>query len=104
MGDHDVRLIHDERDRSEIAQRIVRELRVERRIEREADVPEQERVTVGADFATISVPITLPAPPRLSMTNVWRNACDRLSASTRAAMSVPPPAANGTTRRTGRVG
>jgi len=51
----------------------------------------------GAARATASVPITVPAPGRFSTTAVTFWARPICSASTRATMSAPPPAARGTT-------
>ena len=45
-----------------------------------------------------------PAPARLSTMNCWPKALVSSGASARARMSVVPPAANGTTMRTGLVG
>src|SRR5947209_3424800 len=45
-----------------------------------------------------------PAPALFSTTNCWPNSSDTFAATTRARMSVVPPAANGTTNFTGRVG
>src|SRR4051812_12575305 len=45
-----------------------------------------------------------PAPARFSTTTGWANAAARRSATRRAKMSVEPPGANGTTRRTGFAG
>src|SRR3954454_12256122 len=45
-----------------------------------------------------------PAPALFSTTNCWPNSSDIFAATTRARMSVVPPAANGTTNRTGRAG
>jgi hypothetical protein len=49
--DHeDVRLHRDERDRREVALRVVGEALVELGVEREADVAEEQGVTVGRRF------------------------------------------------------
>src|SRR6478609_2648130 len=52
----------------------------------------------------MSAPTLPPAPARLSTMNCWPNALDSSGAIARARMSVVPPAANGTTMRTGLVG
>src|ERR1700712_5351870 len=44
-----------------------------------------------------------PAPGLFSTTNCWPNSSEILAATTRARMSVVPPAANGTISLTGRV-
>src|SRR5262245_34572035 len=48
--------------------------------------------------------MTLPAPPRLSITICWPRLSLIFGATMRAMMSVLPPGANGTIRRTGRTG
>jgi len=58
----------------------------------------------GTAFATVSVPLRLPAPGRLSTTIVCPSASPTRCATMRAARSVDPPALCGTMRRTGRVG
>jgi len=45
-----------------------------------------------------------PPPPLFSTTRVWPSAWPAFSAMTRAMMSVVPPAAKGTIRRTGLAG
>src|SRR5574341_2427390 len=45
-----------------------------------------------------------PPPPRLSTTTVCPRLSVSLSATPRATVSIPPPAASGTIRRTGRAG
>jgi len=45
-----------------------------------------------------------PAPALFSTMNCWPNSSETLAATTRAKMSVVPPAANGTTSLTGRDG
>src|SRR3954468_20579190 len=47
----------------------------------------------------------MPEPPaRLSMTTVWFHASPSLVPTARATMSLAPPVANGTTKRTGFAG
>ena len=58
----------------------------------------------GGDLATMSVPITVLPPARLSTTTDCPHISFSFCASTRAMMSVLPPAANGTTSRTGLAG
>src|SRR5262244_1120515 len=60
--------------------------------------------TTGSDRATISLPILVPAPPLFSMTTCWPQIFESCSVTTRATMSVGPPAANGTMKRTTRLG
>src|SRR6187399_1186693 len=50
------------------------------------------------------MPISPPAPPRLSTTNCWPRYSESLFENWRAVMSLPPPGANGTTTRTGLAG
>src|SRR6266705_219421 len=56
------------------------------------------------DLAAISIPIIWPAPGRLSTTNCCPSDSESFCASARAMMSVPPPAAEGTMKRTGFAG
>ncbi len=55
------------------------------------------------DWATFFAPIVPPAPPRFSITMVAPRCLDMTCASSRATLSVGPPAANGTTAETGRL-
>src|SRR6266849_10708499 len=55
----------------------------------------------AGDLAAISIPIIWPAPGRLSTTNCCASDSESFCASARAMMSVPPPAAEGTMKRTG---
>jgi len=50
------------------------------------------------------VPMMVPAPGLFSTTTGWPQRVDSWSAIRRPTMSVAPPGANGTIRRTGRVG
>ncbi len=59
---------------------------------------------LGVAFATRSVPITVPAPGRLSATTGWPHFSPSRAPSSRAMMSPPPPGAYGTTMRTGDAG
>jgi len=69
------------------------------------EVPIRSRVyPSGRVFMTTSVPTLLPAPGLFSMTNCWPRRSDSHWPIRRAMMSVDPPAANGTTMRTGRAG
>src|SRR5512138_3090038 len=58
----------------------------------------------GADFATRSVPTTVPAPGRFSTTTGWPQTSCIFAARRRPMMSVAPPGGNGTIIRTGFVG
>ena len=58
----------------------------------------------GTAWAAIAVPSVLPAPGRLSTRPCWPNESWNICATKRAAMSLPPPGANGTMMRIGRVG
>jgi hypothetical protein len=58
----------------------------------------------GAAAESISSAIWLPAPGRLSTTNVCPNASPSFTDKARVTVSMPPPAASGTTVRTGRLG
>src|SRR5712691_2132514 len=58
----------------------------------------------AGDLAASSMPIIWPAPGRLSTTNCWPSDSESLCATERAMMSVPPPAAEGTMKRTGFAG
>src|SRR5580700_6620022 len=50
------------------------------------------------------MPMLLPAPDRFSMKTCWPHMAESLSATVRATISVGPPAATGTTMRTGLAG
>ena len=65
---------------------------------------EQEGVAVRHPFFTASVPIMPPAPPRFSITTGWPSCWPIGSATSRAQISVAPPAGSGTTMRIGRFG
>ena len=58
----------------------------------------------GAALATSAAPLLPPAPGLLSTMKGWPNAFCSSGASARARMSVVPPAAKGTTMRTGLLG
>src|SRR2546422_9256252 len=58
----------------------------------------------GGALARISVPITLPAPGRLSAITGWPRAAASFAPTARDKRSVVPPAANGTMIRIGLVG
>jgi hypothetical protein len=47
----------------------------------------------GADLATKLAPMAVPAPGRLSITNGLPSRCSSRRPSSRAMVSVPPPAA-----------
>ena len=65
------------RHRRDVADEIEIELVVERRVDRVADVDQEQRIAVrlGAR-TTASVAILLPAPGRFSMTNGWPSRSD----------------------------
>src|SRR5947207_4472945 len=58
----------------------------------------------GGALATISVPITLPAPGRLSVITGWPSAAASFAPTARDRVSEVPPAANVTMMRIGLVG
>src|SRR4030081_1377664 len=58
----------------------------------------------GLALATSVEPMTPPAPDLLSTTQDWPQLCWRKAASRRAAMSVVPPGAAGTTMRVAAAG
>src|SRR5437879_8170277 len=58
----------------------------------------------GGALATISVPITPPAPDRLSVITGWPSAAASFAPTARDSRSVVPPTANGTMMRIGLVG
>src|SRR5712691_13425728 len=58
----------------------------------------------GADLATYSFAILVPAPGRFSTIACWPRSSESLDASSRALMSTPPPGLNPTTSRSGRLG
>jgi hypothetical protein len=55
-------------------------------------------------LATMSVPTLVAPPGRLSTTTAWPKASFSFCATTRAALSLAPPGANGTTMRIERCG
>src|SRR5438552_5833257 len=58
----------------------------------------------GGALATISVPITPPAPDRLPAITDWPSAAASFAPTARDSRSVVPPTANGTMMRIGLVG
>src|SRR4029078_3200267 len=58
----------------------------------------------GAAIAQASVPITPPAPPRLSTNTCWPSWLLSCCATSRPTTSLLPPGGNGTIKRTGRFG
>src|SRR5438309_9368665 len=58
----------------------------------------------AGDLAANSIPIIWPAPGRLSTTNCAPSDSETFCERARAMMSVPPPAAEGTMKRTGFAG
>ena len=96
---HD-RHIGDQADRREL-ERIERQVRVQRRRDRDRRGGEQSSVwPSGAAWATADAPIEPPAPPRFSMMNVPLVCAPSRSFISRAGTSTGPPAANGTMTRT----
>ena len=101
---HDEAASDDARDRRDVADEIEVEFVVERRVGRVGAPDHEQRVSVcgrahdrlGTDVGT--------ATGLLSITNCWPSRSDNHWPMTRAVMSVPPPAANGTIRRIGRDG
>src|SRR5260221_3994021 len=53
----------------------------------------------GADLATYSFAMLVPAPGRFSTITCWGRSSESFDASTRALMSTPPPGVNPTMRR-----
>ena len=58
----------------------------------------------GADLATYSFAMLVPAPGRFSTITCWGRSSESFDASTRALMSTPPPGVNPTINRGGRLG
>src|SRR5260221_922313 len=58
----------------------------------------------GAASRAVSMPILPPAPARLSTTTDWPKLALNFCAMMRPMVSIPPPGANGTINRIGRVG
>src|SRR5712691_909363 len=101
---HAVILVADARDRRDVADKIVFELFIQRRVDR-VWRPAWSSVYPSADASTTaSVAMLPPAPGRFSMMNCWPKRSDSHCAIRRAAMSGAPPAANPTKMRTGRAG
>jgi hypothetical protein len=61
-------------------------------------------VPSGGDLATLSTPITVPAPGLFSTTMGWPSALATSVQTRRVTKSVVPPGGKGTTTRKGRVG
>ena len=61
-------------------------------------------MAVGRGSATSSAAMLVPPPGRFSTTTCWPHSFDSGSAMRRAATSVGPPGASGTIRRTKRFG
>ena len=68
------------------------------------NVAEHELVTVGRSLCDTGAPIMPPAPPIFSMITCCCSASLNPACKIRATASIGPPAANGTTMVTGRVG
>src|SRR5262245_13385085 len=66
--------------------------------------PKRKTEPSGAARATRIAPVIPPATPTFSTTICWPSTSLRWVANKRAMTSVPPPATNGTTMVTGRVG
>ena len=73
---HDEGTADDARDRRDVADEIVIEFLVERRVDRVADRPRGAYSRPAGALTTASVPILLPAPGRFSMTNGWPSRSD----------------------------
>src|SRR4029450_829025 len=58
----------------------------------------------GAAVAQASVPMTPPAPPRLSTNTCWPSCVLNCIATSRPTTSLLPPGGKGTIKRTGRLG
>jgi hypothetical protein len=58
----------------------------------------------GAASASVPSATRLPAPGRLSTTTLWPNTSAKFAEMLRETLSMPPPAASGTSTRIGRVG
>src|SRR5215211_6348689 len=91
----------DAGDGCDVAEEVEIEFLVKRRIDRGRGADQEEVYPSGGAFTTRSVPILLPGPGLFSMTNCWPRRSDSHWPIRRALMSVDPPAANGTTMRTG---
>ena len=67
-------------------------------------LPISSRYPSGAARAIRSVPMVPPAPDAFSTMTLWPSVRLMCSARMRVTVSVPPPAANGTTTVIGRAG
>src|SRR5262249_28326597 len=104
IGQHDLRLPDQARNRRDVAQKHEIKLVVERRVDR-VEGPTMSSVWPGGGARrTVSVAIWVPAPGGFWMTRGWRSRSCSHCPIKRAPMSVEPPAAKPTTMRTGRVG
>ena len=88
----------------EVLHRVVAELVVQRRVDREHPSSRTAACSRRAAPSDGSAPIVPPAPPRLSTTIGWPRRSDSFCARLRAMKSVAPPAGNGTMRRIGLSG
>ena len=105
MRDQHERHGRKQHDRREILVRVVGQPLVEAGRRREGrGGADQDRVAVGSARATAVAPSVVPAPPRFSTMNGWPSRCSMPLATKRVSASVPPPAGNGTTIFTGRLG
>ena len=68
---HDIWYAEDASDWRDIADEIVVELVVERRVDRVERTDQEKRVAVAGARTTASVPILPPPPGLLSITNCW---------------------------------
>src|SRR5262245_15784927 len=97
MHHHDIGHAHDACDRRDVAEEIVALIAL--------GVPTSRSVYPSAGArTTASVPIIVDAPGRFSITNCWPRRSESHWPISRARMSVVPAGANGTIKRTGRVG
>ena len=91
-------------DRDETLERIVRQIFVQRRIDRVAAGGKKQRVAVGSERAAAPMPILPPPPARFSTTKDAPVVSCSAAAMMRAMMSEGPPGELATMIFTGRSG
>src|SRR5262245_66333065 len=102
MHDYDEGVADDARDRRDIADEIEVELLIKRRIDGVVRCGKEEGIAIwGSADDRLGAEIGA-APGLFSTMNGWPSRSDSHWPITRATMSVAPPGASGTMRRTGR--
>src|SRR5262245_56154262 len=98
--DHGIGVLHDKRDRQEVGNRIVAELRIQVQIDGLKVSRKEDRVAIRSR-ARRSLGCDI-APPLLSITTCWPHVSESRAERMRAIASAPPPGGNGTITLTKR--